>query len=127
VACALLDLDADALWHDRPMLGQLVETFVLQELRRQASWHHDDVRFFHFRDRDDAEVDIIIERGTAVVGVEVKAGATVTDADFRGIRKLKAATGKRFAAGVVLYDGETCATLGDRLFAVPIRLMWETA
>ena len=35
----------------------------------------------------------------------VKAGATVTVADFRGLRKLKVATGNRFAGGTVLYDG----------------------
>jgi hypothetical protein len=73
------------------------------------------------------EVDIVIERGArAVVGVEVKAAATVTPADFRGLRKLKAATGERFAGGVVLYDGEICASFGDGLRAVPLRALWET-
>lgn len=52
--------------------------------------------------------------------------ATVTSADFRGLRKLKAAAGKRFAAGVVLYDGESSASFGEGLHAVPIRTLWET-
>ena len=109
------------------MTGQLTETFVFQELRRQASWHADEIRFFHFRDKDGAEVDIVMERGASeIVGVEVKAGATVTQADFRGLRKLKEAAGERFAAGVVLYDGETSAGFGDGLHAVPIRALWET-
>ncbi len=86
VACALLGLDADALWADRGALGQLRETFVFQELRRQASWHEDDIRFHHFRDKDGAEVDIVLERGAGqVAGVEVKASATVTKADFRAL------------------------------------------
>ena len=38
LACALLGVDATALAKDRELLGQLVETFVYQELRRQASW-----------------------------------------------------------------------------------------
>jgi hypothetical protein len=50
----------------------------------------------------------------------------VTAADFRGLRKLAEATGKRFVAGVVLYDGETSARFGDRLYAVPIRALWES-
>jgi hypothetical protein len=53
--------------------------------------------------------------------------ATVTATDFRGLRKLREATGRRFAAGVVLYDGEIGAGFGDRLFAVPVRALWETA
>ena len=128
VACALLGLDAESLWQDRGTLGQLLETFVYQELRRQASWRDDDIRFHHFRDKDGAEVDLVLERGgRELVGVEVKAAATVTASDFRGLRKLRDAAGKRFAAGVVLYDGEASVGFGEGLFAVPIRALWELA
>jgi hypothetical protein len=126
LACALLGIDAVALHRDRDRLGPLLETFVLQELRRQASWYAKPVDFFHYRDRDDFEVDIVLERGAAsVAGVEVKAAATVTDADFRGLRKLRDAAGKQFAAGVVLYDGTAATRFGDNLFAVPLRSLWE--
>jgi uncharacterized protein len=126
LACALLGMDATALAADRPLLGQLLETFVFQELRRQASWHDEPLTFFHYRDKDGAEVDVVIERGAqALAGVEVKAAATVIAADFRGLRKLREATGKRFAGGVVLYDGETSASFGDGLHAVPLRTLWE--
>jgi hypothetical protein len=126
VACALLGMDSKALAEDRNMLGQLLETFVFQELRRQASWHEESVAFHHFRDRDGAEVDIVLEHaGRQVAGIEVKAAGTVTAADFRGLRKLKDAAGKRFRAGVVLYDGETLAPFGDGLYAVPISCLWE--
>ncbi len=127
LACALLGVDAAGLAADRSLLGQILETFVFQELRRQASWHDEPLAFFHFRDKDGAEVDIVLERGArTLAGVEVKAAATVTAADFRGLRKLREAAGKRFAGGVVLYDGETSASFGDGLFAVPVRALWET-
>lgn len=127
LACALLGADTAGLRTDRPLLGQLLETFVLLELRRHASWHEQPHSFFHYRDRDGAEVDVVIERGAhQVAGVEVKAAATVTAADFRGLRKLKAAAGKRFAGGVVVYDGETSASFGEQLHAVPLRALWET-
>jgi predicted AAA+ superfamily ATPase len=127
LACALLRADASSLVADRPLFGQLLETFVFQELRRQASWRDENIGFFHFRDKDGAEVDIVMERGAhELVGVEVKASATVTLADFRGMRKLRDAAGRRFAAGVVLYDGATAASFGDRFFAVPIRTLWES-
>jgi predicted AAA+ superfamily ATPase len=127
VACALLGLDDAALADDRGTLGQLLETFVLQELKRQASWRDDDVRFHHFRDKDGVEVDLVMEQGGgALAAVEVKASATVAAADFRGIRKLRDAVGKRFTTGVVLYDGESSVPFGDGLFAVPIRALWES-
>ena len=127
LACSLLGIDGPALAADRPLLGQLLETFVFQELRRQASGHADRHTFFHFRDKDGAEADIVIERGArAVAGVEVKASSTVTNADFRGLRRLREAAGDSFVRGVVLYDGETRVGFGDRLHAVPLRALWES-
>ena len=128
VACSLLGIDAQRLDADRPLLGSMLETFVLQELRRQASWGTEPLGFFHFRDRDDFEVDIVLEQGaSAVAGVEVKAGATVGEADLRGLRKLRDAAGERFVAGVVLYDGSATINFRDGLFAVPVRKLWEAS
>jgi uncharacterized protein len=128
VAATLLNAGSDTLLEDRKLFGQLLETFVFQELNRAAGWRDDAPRFFHFRDRDGIEVDIVIELGArAVAGVEVKAGATVTASDFSGLRKLQLAAGKRFRRGVVLYDGEAVMPFGERLQAVPIRLLWEAA
>ena len=125
LAAALLNLDAAALAADRSLLGRMLETFVLQELKRQASWSDTETEFFHFRDRDGAEVDVVLERGPgALAGVEVKASATVTRSDFRSLQKLADALGERFVAGVVLYDGENVVSFGERFKAVPIRRLW---
>ena len=120
-------MDAAGLEADRQLLGQLLETFVFHELRRQAICRDDSMSFYHYRDRDRAEVDIVIERGTLeVAGVEVKASGAVTGTDFRGLRKLKDAVGtRRFKGGVVLYDGEVSVGFGDKLYAVPLRTLWE--
>lgn len=126
VAAAVLGFDVASLLEDRVSLGRLLETFVFQELRRLASAHDRPIRFHHFRDRDGVEVDLVLERSALeLAGVEVKAAATVTAADFNGLRKLRDVTGRRFACGAILYDGETQASFGDRLFAVPLRALWE--
>ncbi|MDW7712485.1 MAG: ATP-binding protein [Deferrisomatales bacterium] len=128
LACALLSVDAASLEADRQLLGQLAETFVFQELRRQASWLAEPVRFYHYRDKDGVEVDVVLEgEGQRLAGVEVKVSATVTAADFRGLRKLREAAGDRFANGVVLYDGEAAVSFGDRLSAVPVASLWTGA
>ncbi len=126
VAVSLLGVTAEDLLQDRALLGQLAETFVLQELRRLATAHAEPITFHHFCDRDGVEVDLVLERGSrAIAGIEVKASATVTDADFRGLRKLRDATRNSFRAGVVIYDGEMSAPFGDGLFAVPISALWQ--
>lgn len=125
VAAALLEIDSAALKTDRTAYGQLLETFVYQELRRLASYSEARHSFHHFRDKDDYEVDIVIERDSRVAGVEVKSASTVNDADFAGLRKLAHASQKRFTTGVVLYDGEHLLRFGERLFAVPISYLWS--
>ena len=126
LGCALVGANPNALVRDRALLGQYLESFVFQELKRQAVCQEAPLEFFHYRDKDRGEVDIVIERGAReVAGVEVKAAATVRPSDFGGLRKLKKAAGERFAAGVVVYDGEICAGFGDGMFAVPIRSLLE--
>ena len=126
LGCALVGVNPRALAQDRVLLGQYLETFVLQELKRQSVCQEVPLVFFHYRDKDQVEVDIVIERGAReVAGVEVKAAATVTPSDFRGLWKLKNAAGERFVAGVVVYDGEISAGFGDGMFAVPIRSLLE--
>ena len=126
VASALLRVDAPALHANRALLGQLLETFVFQELRRQASGQPEPTSFYHFRHRDDHEVDLVLEQGDSLVGVEVKASGTVRPEDFRGLRKLQEIAGDRFACGVVLYDGEVSLPFGPRLFALPIQTLWAS-
>jgi predicted AAA+ superfamily ATPase len=128
LAASLLGVDAVALGRDGGLLGQLLESFVYQELRRQASWSEQAIRFYHLRDRDGYEVDMILEReGRDIVGIEVKSAATVTGRDFQALRRLKSALGERFCAGVVLYDGERAVRFEDKLLAVPIAALWGRA
>jgi predicted AAA+ superfamily ATPase len=125
LAASLLGVDAAALRKDGGLQGQLLETFVYQELRRQASWSDQGFRFYHLRDRDGYEVDMVLEReGRDIAGIEVKSAATVTGRDFRAMRRLESAIGDRFCAGVVLYDGESAVRFADKLYAVPIAALW---
>jgi hypothetical protein len=59
-----------------------------------------------------------------LVGVEVKASATVREADLRGLRKLAGLAGKDFKMGVLLYDGGETIPLGERLWAAPLSSLW---
>lgn len=122
----VLEMDSGVLQLARPQFGHLLETFVYQELRRYASAHPERHRFSHYRDRDQLEVDIVVERGRRyLAGVEVKLGATIRSDDFRGLQKLQRVTPERFTSGVVLYDGERCVPFGEKLFAVPISFLWK--
>jgi uncharacterized protein len=110
---------------NRTLFGPLLETFVLGELLKLASWSGEHFGFFHFRDRYDNEVDIVIEdQDGQLLAIEVKAASTVRSDDFSGIRKLAEVCGKRLALGMVLYDHDTIIPFGERMYAVPISALW---
>ncbi len=126
LVAGLLNVTSEAVYRDRHLYGPLLETFVFQELLRQASWRDDDVRLSHFRDRDGSEVDIVIEApGGTLAAVEVKAAATIGEGDFRGLARLREHLGERFACGVLLHDGDSVLSFGDRLFAAPVATLWS--
>ena len=107
-------------------LGPLLEAFVVEEIRRQLTWRPAAPTLFHYRDGSGNEVDIVLEqRDGSIVGIEVKAAATVTTADTKGLRALARAVGERFVRGVVLYTGGAVVPLGDRLVAAPITALWS--
>ncbi|WP_157467352.1 DUF4143 domain-containing protein [Edaphobacter aggregans] len=123
---ALLGLTAERIAKDRSSFGALLETFVFSEVMKQAAWLDDSYTLHHYRDKDQDEVDIIIEdeRG-GLVGLEVKASATVNANDFKAIRKILDICGDDLKLGVVLYDGTKVVPFGDRLFAAPMSCLWS--
>jgi predicted AAA+ superfamily ATPase len=108
-------------------LGGLLENFVLSEIARQLTWSETFARLYHYRDRDQYEVDGVLEDNAGrVVGVEVKAGETVRAEDFRGLRVLQRRLGTQFRAGFVLYCGDASLSFGDGLACLPISALWTT-
>ncbi|MFC4060834.1 ATP-binding protein [Planomonospora corallina] len=108
-------------------IGGLMENFVLGEITRQLSWSDAYARIHHYRDRDQHEVDGVIEDNAGrIIGIEVKAAETVRSHDFKGLRLLRDRLGSRFLAGFVLYCGSQSLPFGDDLACLPISALWTT-
>lgn len=106
--------------------GHLLETFIVGELRKQASWLNEPVTLGHWRTSDGAEVDLVVEFDDgAVVAFEVKANERATAPAFKGLEQLRDALGPRFRAGVVLTTGRRSYTYADRLHVMPIDRIWR--
>ena len=115
----------EGLSKNRSMLGSLLEAFLFSEIMKQSSWLDETCTLHYYRDKDQDEVDIVVESESgATVGLEIKAAATVNSGDFRGLRKLSAASGHNFKLGLVLYDSENTVPFGDNMFAAPISCVW---
>jgi predicted AAA+ superfamily ATPase len=128
IACHLLGQDVNRLAEPGGAAGAMMENFVLMELARQLTWSTERGRLFHYRTKDQLEVDAVIETPDGrIIGVEVKAGATVRTEDLSGLRNLASFAGERFVAGYVLYTGQQTLPFGDKIRAVPLDALWKAA
>ncbi len=125
LACHLVGAGAGRLAGDRQLLGRFLETFVVGELRKQASWSDPGVTLHHFRAASGLEADVILEQADGTVAaVEVKASTSVGTADFTALRALRDQLGDRFQAGVLLYLGDRAVPSGDKLWLLPLPALW---
>lgn len=121
----LLDLGSEEVQQDRTRFGNVLETFVFGELLKHTTTADGNYRLMCYRDTDKFEVDLVIENAAGqLVGVEVKAAATVKESDLRGLKKLSSLAGDQFKMGVLLYDGDETMPLGDNIWAAPLSTLW---
>ena len=126
LAATLADLTVADWLDNRDRMGNLLESFVVQQLSAQAAWTDPDLRFWHYRDKDRMEVDVVITRGRKTWGIEVKAAASVTSKDGRGLARLADQCGKDFERGILFYAGRDIFPLTDkRMLAVPLNELWR--
>ncbi len=121
---ALRNIDTEGLRHHRSQFGILLECFVFSELAKIASVPRNRIQISHYRDKDKVEVDFVLEHKGQVVGIEVKASASVKSDDFTGLKRLKQTAGDAFMCGIILHDGERIQRAGERLFAMPVGTLW---
>ncbi|VAX09287.1 ATPase [hydrothermal vent metagenome] len=126
MTCAIRGLTRERLVRQPAEFGLLLESFVYNELRKQATWIDEPLNFFHYRDKDKVEVDFIVENGSGdCFAVAVKAAASLNSKDFTGLKRFQNITGERFKLGILLYDGDHTTAFGDQLFAVPFGALWS--
>lgn len=128
IACHLLGQDVARLASPTGESGAMVENLVLMELARQLTWSQQRGTLHHYRSKDKVEVDAVIETPDGrIIGIEVKAGATVRAEDLAGLRHLAQRVGHRFVAGYVLYAGQQTLPFGEKLHALPLDALWRLA
>ena len=107
--------------------GKLIETFIFNELAAHIDAAKGRYELFHYRDREQHEIDFLIERDDhALLGIQVKAGSVISSADFKHLKWFKDnIAGERAFVGIVLYSGECCGQMGEGFWAVPFGMLWS--
>lgn len=121
----LLGITPANIGNRRKIFGSILESFVMAEIAKLTTATDNEYLFHHYRDKDQNEVDLVIENEAGdIVGIEVKAAATVTSSDFAGLRKLADACRPRFRCGLVLHDGDEIHPFGPDMYAAPVASLW---
>jgi len=121
----LIELTAQEVQQDRTRFGNVLESFVYGELLKATTTAEGEYSLMYYRDADKVEVDVVIENAAGqLVGVEVKASATVKESDLRGLKKLASLAGDQFKMGILLYDGDETLPLGGKIWAAPLATLW---
>ncbi len=126
LATAALGLDTPAVMRDGDLLGRMIDTFVVAQLRPELELARTRPSLFHLRERNGRrEVDLVAEVGAGgVVAVEVKATAAPDADDARHLMWLRDVLGERFLGGAVLHTGPQAFRLSERVLALPICALW---
>ena len=121
----LADVTPAVLAQDRCRFGSILESFVFSELLKHRTTAEGRYQIFYYRDRDQYEVDFVIENAAGdILGIEVKSHSSVKARDLRGLQRLATLAGEKFKGGYLLYDGEQILPLGERQWAIPISSLW---
>jgi predicted AAA+ superfamily ATPase len=123
---AVLGLDAALVLRSGDLLGRLLDSFVVSQLRAELAVSSVRPRLSHVRQQQGRfEVDILAElAGGRLVAMEVKADAAPGPEAARHLAGLRDRYDAEFAAGIVFHTGPRTYRLGDRLAAVPISALW---
>jgi uncharacterized protein len=127
LVAATLRLDVAGIMRDGDVLGRILDTFVVAQLRPEAVVEQSSPRLFHLRTQGgEREVDLVVEFGGGRIGaVEIKATSKPARRDARHLEWLRDEYGDRFLRGVVLHTGPRSFELADRITAAPISTLWS--
>lgn len=123
---SLLGWNLEQIRYQSDPLGKLIETFGFNEISAQVNVHNDIYQLFHYRDREQREIDLIVEREDgAVLGIEIKSSSNVTKNDFKHLLWFKNNLSKNKPfIGIVLYTGNAAVSFGGNLWAIPLSTIW---
>ena len=124
--CYLDNLSPASIKEDPFKLKPLLENFVAMELRKMSLASDLRPDLYHLRTVRQLEVDFVFEgRGGSIVGIDLKASATLHPNDVEGLRFLKELAGTNFKCGIVLYLGEDIEPLDPNVVAMPVSALWN--
>ena len=106
VACSLLGIETSEQLMGHYLRGGLFETMIITEFMKESFNKHRNPQLYFWRDKLGNEIDCIIEKGTELYPVEIKAGETITPNYFETLEYWNNLANAQPAQSAVVYSGD---------------------
>ena len=124
LACWLLGIRQSEQLRSHPLRGQIFETWVVSETFKHRTNRGRTGGLWSYRDRNGAEVDLVIDRTSGLTLVEAKSSSTASSSLFAGARRVRRQFDRlsRPCDLVVAYGGEQFQQRADARL-IPWRML----
>ena len=86
LVCCLLGIRSPGILATHPLRGAIFETFVAGELRKAFTNRGREAPIYYWRDATGHEIDLLVDLGDQLIGIEVKSGETFDPSMLDGLR-----------------------------------------
>jgi predicted AAA+ superfamily ATPase len=123
----LLGVDPRSALRDVDLLGRLLDTFVLSQLRTERESSSMAPLLYHLRqEHGRREIDLIAEAPDGrIVAIEVKATSAPDRASAEHLVWLKEQLGENLVTGIVFHAGPKVVRIEESIWALPISSIWD--
>ena len=106
--CALLKITSKTGLKNHPMAGSIFENWCISEIKKNRSNLGDNNGLYYFRENMGNEIDLILEKDTGPLAIEIKSASKADRSLLRGLQYWKKY--QPLSQGVLLYRGHSTST-----------------
>eukprot|EP01133_Synstelium_polycarpum_P016569 gene16569-19687_t len=117
LACSLLGIQNAEQLITHPIKGNLFENYVINDMVKERYNKNEPLDLYFWRDSTGNEMDVVIDNGSNLYPIEIKAGKTITNDYFKNFQFWKNVTG--FESGAVIYAGQEAQKRSNGIQVIP--------
>ncbi len=113
LACHLLGIETVQQLTKDPLYGNLFENWVIVELMKARYNQAMDPRFSFYRDVSGREVDLLFQKGSRLIPIEIKSGKTFSSHFLDGLQYFHQQAPQKAEGGALIYAGQKTQKMGN--------------
>ncbi len=106
LVCYLLGIETVKQLKEDSLYGNLFENWVVVELMKSRYNQGLDPRLYFYRDVSGKEIDLLLQKGSRLIPIEIKSSQTFSPSFLRGLHYFHQQAPNRAEGGILIYGGD---------------------